>query len=373
MARLWRGAAALLLVAVSLVLSDPTIPTAGAATSRLRVSLLGDSVAAGIGASPAARKALGAVELSIDARVCRRTATAGCTWRGSAPPSVRDVVRSAPRQLGDVVVIVSGYNDDPRRFRADAAAVVRDLVAAGVRQVVWLDLRTTASLAPAAAARHAAVNQSLRALDRASPVLHVGSWADYSRGHDAWFFDPIHLRSAGAVELARFVASQLRGMAAGLRSPIATTRGSRCAASNGIGNRPGPLLASVSAPVPPRRTAGATRLLDTRPDGTDAIGRPVGAGREVVVPVAGRGSIPQSAVSARVRVTAVGACRAGRIEVAGCGLPATGTASFTRGDRVFVAGVVALGTFGRICVRTSAQTDVVVELLGWSVQPTAAR
>ena len=38
------------------------------------------------------------------------------------------------------------------------------------------------------------------------------------RGPDAWFFDPIHLRSSGAVELARFVRAQLAGVSGGARA-----------------------------------------------------------------------------------------------------------------------------------------------------------
>ena len=135
-----------------------------------------------------------------------------------------DVVGATPGDLGDAVVIVSGYNDDARRFRRDATGVLTQLAAQGVPRIVWLDLRVTPAMPAATQARHRAINATLASLDRASPLLRVASWNAHSAGRDAWFFDPIHLRSAGAVELARFVRAQLAGISAGGRAGAPATR-----------------------------------------------------------------------------------------------------------------------------------------------------
>ena len=130
--RPWRGAAALLLVVASCSLDAAVQAAPTLAATRPRVSLIGDSVAASIAASGPARGVLAGVDLAVDARVCRRTATTGCPWRGEVAASVADVVGATPGDLGDAVVIVSGYNDDARRFRRDATGVLTQLAAQGV-------------------------------------------------------------------------------------------------------------------------------------------------------------------------------------------------------------------------------------------------
>jgi hypothetical protein len=365
MVRLWRGAAAVPLVAATLFFSASSSPARAA--GKLRVSLIGDSVAASIASSSAARRALSGFDVAIDARVCRRTAMPACTWHGQSAPSVRQVVDATPGSLGDVAVIVSGYNDDARRFARDADAVLHDLVAAGVHQVVWLNLRTPPTLSPASQARQWSINASLAALDRASPVLRVARWNAYSAGHPDWFFDPIHLRSSGAVQLARFIAAQLRGLRAGLRPNLSSSSRYRCSASNVVGDRPGSLMSGVLAaggPVVPRRAAV---LLDTRPGPGDSYGRPLGAGRTVRVVVAGYGRVPLSATTAAVRVTAIQPCGSGQVLVGGCGLRATAVLAVRRGRTAALTVNVPTGAFGRICVTTNVQTDVQVVLHGWAL------
>ena len=365
--RPWRGAAALLLVVASCsfhvaVQAAPTL-----AATRPRVSLIGDSVAASIAASGPARGVLAGIDLAVDARVCRRTATTGCPWRGEVAPSVADVVGATPGDLGDAVVIVSGYNDDARRFRRDATGVLTQLAAQGVQRIVWLDLRVTPAMPAATQARHRAINATLASLDRASPLLRVASWNGYSAGRDAWFFDPIHLRSSGAVELARFVRAQLAGVSAGARASGAPATRVRCAPANAAGTRPGRPLTGTPPPAGTlSRPWRSTVLADTRASDGDPLRRPLGAGRELRVLVAGQAPAAQSAVRAVVRVTAVGACGPGRIDVGGCGLPAAMQLALEQAGTTTAMAAMPLGAFGRVCLRSNAQTDVRVELLAWA-------
>ena len=108
-------------------------------------------------------------------------------------------------------------------------------------------------------------------------------------------------------------------------------------------------------------------LVDTRPDGSDAIGRQLGAGRELRLAVAGRTGVPQSATSAMVRIYVTQACGAGTVTVGGCGLAPSAALPVVRGRTTAMATTVPTGAFGRVCIRTNTQADVRVELLGWSV------
>ena len=277
-----------------------------------------------------------------------------------------DVVSATPGDLGDAVVIVAGYNDDAGRFRRDATGVLTQLAAQGVQRIVWLDLRVTPAMPAATQARHQAINATLGSLDRASPLLRVASWNSHSAGRDAWFFDPIHLRSSGAVELARFVRAQLAGVWAGARPGAPATRVRR-APANAAGTRPGRPLTGTP---PPAGTLSqpwrSTVLADTRVADGDVLLRPLGAGRELRVLVAGRAPAAQSAVRAVVRVTAVGACAPGRVDVGGCGLATAMQLGLKQAGTTTAMAAMPLGAFGRVCLRSNAQTDVRVELLAWA-------
>ncbi len=368
MTRPWRGAAVISLVAAPLFLFLTATPAG--ADSPMRVSIIGDSVAASISASMPARRVFSGYAMAIDAQVCRRTAARSCRWKGHTPTTVRDVVRATKGDLGDVVVIVSGYNDDPRRFARDVTNTLHDVVAAGVSQVVWLDLRIGPGLSPTLATRYRAMNATLHDLDRVSPVLHVAPWDAFSRGHDSWFFDSMHLRSRGAVRLARFIRAQLSTLhRTGLRQRT-TTRAYRCARSAAGGWSPGPVTAAPSSAAGDWTTTRKPAvLLDTRPDPHDGVGRPVGARRVVRIGVAGRPRIPMSAEAASIRVRVVSACSSGRLELGGCGMAPSAAFGFTRRGAL-VQATVPLGAFGRVCLRTTAQADVRVELLAWATPTT---
>src|SRR5262249_53705449 len=153
-------------------------------------------------------------------------------------------------------------------------------------------------------------------LDRASPVLRVAPWNAYSAAHPDWFFDPIHLRSTGAVQLARFIGAQVAGArATAARLPTGPARGARCRPTSTTGARRGRTMAGV----PPKAGAvglrAARALVDTRPDVSDAIGRQLGAGRELRIAVGGRGGVPQSVTSATLRIYVTQACGAGTVTV----------------------------------------------------------
>src|SRR5262249_51218341 len=85
-----------------------------AAASGTHVTFVGDSVADAIAYMPSAEQAFSrGFDVHFDLRVCRRLATTGCPYRGAAPSSALDVVDASGMQLGPVLVVDVGYNDDP--------------------------------------------------------------------------------------------------------------------------------------------------------------------------------------------------------------------------------------------------------------------
>jgi Tol biopolymer transport system component len=109
--------------------------------------------------------------------------------------------------------------------------------------------------------------------------------------------------------------------------------------------------------------AGVTpvRLLDTR----ESVR--VGAGEVVAVPVAGRQGVASDASSVVVNVTVTEPMGAGYVTVFPCGSepPTASNVNFVAGQTVANMAVTRVGVGGAVCVFSSAETDLVVDLNGW--------
>jgi len=166
---------------------------------RPRVTLFGDSVAAALSYQGTARKTLAkGLDLQIDARVCRRLAEVGCPYEGDRPQSVLSLVTQPANALGSVVVIDVGYNDVPSDYGDDLDRVMQALVRQGVTTVIWVTMQERPL--------YRTTNAAIRAAAKRWPQIRVADWDDASTGKPTWFVDDgLHLSSAGAVGLARFL------------------------------------------------------------------------------------------------------------------------------------------------------------------------
>jgi alpha-tubulin suppressor-like RCC1 family protein len=102
------------------------------------------------------------------------------------------------------------------------------------------------------------------------------------------------------------------------------------------------------------------RIVDSRST------RRVAAGTVLEVPIAGVGPVPSDADAVVVNVTAVRPATAGFATVYPCGtdVPTVSNLNFTAGQTVPNSVTTPLGTDGRLCVFTSADTDILVDLNG---------
>ena len=113
------------------------------------------------------------------------------------------------------------------------------------------------------------------------------------------------------------------------------------------------------------------RLADTRPGWVAADGLfvgtgPVPGGQFVQVPVAGRAGVPFGAKAAVVNVTLVGAAAAGFATVYPCGtMPNASSVNYLAGGTVANEVIAKLSPVGSICVYTSAQANVLVDVAGY--------
>ena len=176
-------------------------PAQPSAPAKTRVTVIGDSIAASFNYVASAKRYLAkGFDLRSDALVCRRLVAASCSFQGSTPATVLQVVGAQGRALGPVVVVNVGYNDWAAVYDVDR--VMKALKAAGVKHVIWVTLRE----AGANASIYAQTNARIRSADkRWGERLVVADWNAYSRGRPWFRADGLHLTSAGALGLARLL------------------------------------------------------------------------------------------------------------------------------------------------------------------------
>lgn len=190
-------AAGLAIAAVAAAMLAGT--TAAAINAPVRVTFVGDSVPGSIMYSPRARSILArGLTTRLDLRVCRRLATASCSYQGSAPTSALQSVQSLGRSLGDVLIVDVGYNESAFGYREGIDRVMRAARAQGASGVVWVLLRETRDV-------YRQTNAVIRAAQKRWPDLLVADWNAYSSGKPWFSSDGLHMGVSGADALAAFV------------------------------------------------------------------------------------------------------------------------------------------------------------------------
>ncbi len=197
-----RAAVALgLVVAAAVLTCAAAAPAQPTAPTRTRVTVIGDSIMASFNYVAAARRYLGkSLDLRSDAVVCRRLVAASCSFQGTTPRTVLQVVGAQGRALGPVVVVNVGYNDWAAVYDVDR--VMKALRAAGVKHVIWVTLRQAGSYASIYAQSNARIRSAGK---RWRSTLVVADWNAYSSGKPWFRDDGLHLTTSGALGLARLL------------------------------------------------------------------------------------------------------------------------------------------------------------------------
>jgi hypothetical protein len=195
----FRALLAVALVGAALAAASAAGTTAAATKTPVRVTFVGDSVPASIMYSPRARSILSrGLSTRLDLRVCRRLATASCSYQGSAPTSALQSVQSLGRSLGDVLIVDVGYNEGASGYRDGIDRVMRAARAQGAAGVVWVLLRETRD-------EYRQTNAVIRGAQKRWPDMLVADWNAYSRGKPWFSSDGLHMGVTGADALAAFI------------------------------------------------------------------------------------------------------------------------------------------------------------------------
>lgn len=119
------------------------------------------------------------------------------------------------------------------------------------------------------------------------------------------------------------------------------------------------------APQPPLRVADTRAAFPAI--AFPAVKQRLAAGSTLAVPVAGVGSVPDNAAAASVNVTAVAPSAPGFLTVFPCGdpVPDTSGVNYLGGQIVANSSLMGVGAGGAVCVFSSQETDLVVDVNGW--------
>ncbi len=368
-------AAGLLLTGVVCAQSTGPGPAEAAGSDATRVTLMGDSTMAAMewyqydndDADTLQNNDIREIVaqryiLNFSAESCRRLVEASCTGRfGTRPISVLPEMQTVlSGKLGDTVVIMAGYDDASITNAVDRVMAEAELQ--GVASVMWLTYRTGTKYVlpggPSARTLYESHNAELQSAATRHPRLRLLDWNTYTATRPAdWFSnDGIHLTSAGAVGLARYITSALD------TNPVVV----RC--SSGSSHIGVPAAGATESVTPPAIRAGfvplePARVLDTR---VSAQGSPnagnLGAGRVVTLDL--DHVLPDDATEAVLSVTAVDSCRAGYLTVYACGdRPSTSTLN-VEVSRTTAGMAITELTDRTACVFSSSATDLVVDVIG---------
>jgi hypothetical protein len=168
------------------------------------VTIFGDSSASVFEWDPQARQQVEkANRVTYELQPCGRLTTPGCI--SPPPPSVLQEVRTMGRRIGPTAIVLVGYNDDPHTYNDGIDSVLRAMRNNGVKQVLWLTLRTAAH-----PGQYQGTNTVIRGASHRWPFMTVANWGGFSAPHSDWFTDGIHFTSYGGVQFGLYLHNTLK-------------------------------------------------------------------------------------------------------------------------------------------------------------------
>ncbi|MAT04402.1 MAG: hypothetical protein CL424_05090, partial [Acidimicrobiaceae bacterium] len=227
----WFAAGALLACCVALIATlaggsvaraDETVRHDAAGEAGV-VSLIGDSTLAGV-RWYADYGSLRTFDFVLNAESCRRTVEPSCISReGYRSATVVETIRTLSDELGEVLVVMSGYNDPARSIDEAIDTVTDDARSFGVDHVVWLTLRSGADVDYSDPQEQSSTDtfreyneRLVEAAAASNGFLQVADWATYSTGATDWFeYDGVHLTSPGVDALTTYLTGILQRVLAG--------------------------------------------------------------------------------------------------------------------------------------------------------------
>lgn len=196
--------------------ADNTVVYDAAGPGATSIGLIGDSTLSGV-RWYAEYGELQRYNFIFDAESCRRTIERSCWSREQfRSENALTTLQRLSGQWGQVLVIMSGYNDSHSVFGDAVDTMVAEAQRQGIPKVVWLTLRTAdvdyeEPLHQANGNTYREANRTLYEKAAAhGGYLQVADWATHSEGQSDWFeYDGVHLTIDGVEGVTTYVADQV--------------------------------------------------------------------------------------------------------------------------------------------------------------------
>jgi hypothetical protein len=217
--RLATGVVVCALTALAAAVAVGSAPAAGG--DQPNITIIGDSVMTGVlWHNDAIAVMQQGLDVDWQVAVCRRLEGESCPFEGAQVPTFVDLVHALGPKIAPTVVVEMGYNDFEQTFAQSVEDAIRELLDAGVKHILWVNLREV---------RHPYVdmNDVLVASADRYPQLTIVDWNRYARSHPEWFQnDGEHLVDGGGLAMATLVhAAVMKAIApvavAAKRLPVA--------------------------------------------------------------------------------------------------------------------------------------------------------
>ena len=191
----------------------------GRGQAETRVTVFGDSAATAMAYDPEAKRILGrAIDLRLEVAACRRVGDTSCPYDGVRPPNVIERAAALEGALGQVVVVIVGYNDYESTYADNIEKALATFRKAGVERVLWATLRAERQ-------SYVSMNEAILGAARRFPQMTVLDWNAVSRAHADWLQpDGIHLTPEGARGMASMVNDALVELGLAPKAPPSTLR-----------------------------------------------------------------------------------------------------------------------------------------------------
>lgn len=203
-------------VVCALVLAATSAPTNA---KRIKVLILGDSVASVLRWSPPSMKPLwkNSFDVTLEVWGCQKLVDPGCIEGAVAQPSALDIIRHHRGEKFDIIVVATGYNDTGDAYLKKSIHRIHSEVKKQKADLLWLTYRENGNVKIKMRTFNKVVKTEAKRLKFA-----ILDWELIARKQKHWFNgDGVHMNAHGGIRLGNHLSKALTALATG--TPITST------------------------------------------------------------------------------------------------------------------------------------------------------
>ena len=174
---------------------------------RVKVLILGDSVASVLRWSPTSMKSLwkGPYDITLEVWGCQKLVDAGCIKGDEPQASALELLQKHRGEQLDVVVVATGYNDTGAKYLQRSIRRIHNEVISQNAHLIWLTYRENGNVKIKARQFNKVVKSQATKLG-----FTVLDWALISARQKHWFTgDRVHMNGYGGVRLGHHLRRAL--------------------------------------------------------------------------------------------------------------------------------------------------------------------